>query len=218
MRPQHHQLYAQTITHLRPLQKEFQQGLAGSSLHSYDLGRMTDLSLALLHDSGWYDVKYGSSGFSDHGFGAGCAWGRANAARVRAEPQSARLLCDASLENTCDDDLCINSITFGSLEPDRYFECLDEKPGRCTRCLDNHSGTGLCTTTGLDNDMLFAKPVRAAAADMHAHQRSHSSAGAHTVRSRHKPCLLDRLMRVRHPACTPLVLARTQIDRPSVCC
>lgn len=38
-------------------QKEFLQGQVGSSLHSFDLGRMTDLSLALYQDSGWYDVK-----------------------------------------------------------------------------------------------------------------------------------------------------------------
>ena len=33
---------------------------------SYDEQRITDLTLAVLQDSGWYDVKYGSQGWSAH--------------------------------------------------------------------------------------------------------------------------------------------------------
>ena len=40
------------------------QANAPRSLHSFDAQRMTDFALALLQDSGWYDVKYGSAGFS----------------------------------------------------------------------------------------------------------------------------------------------------------
>ena len=49
-------LTQQLKVHAR-MQKEFLQGQVGSSLHSFDLGRMTDLSLGLYQDSGWYDVK-----------------------------------------------------------------------------------------------------------------------------------------------------------------
>jgi hypothetical protein len=46
------------------VQNNFMQGQSEDSQHSFDQQRMTDLDLALLQDSGWFDVKYGSTGVS----------------------------------------------------------------------------------------------------------------------------------------------------------
>ena len=142
------------------MQKEFQQGVAASSLQTFDLGRMTDLSLALLQDSGWYDVRYGSAGFSDHGYRAGCAWGRGNIAAVRADPQSERLVCDANLRSACNVDVCLTAANFAPATPDRYHACLAQLPAECTKCVADYSGAGMCYRTSLDGGFLFAKPAR----------------------------------------------------------
>jgi hypothetical protein len=155
----------------------------GSSLNSFDLGRMTDLTLGLYQDSGWYDVKYGSSGVSTHGYKAGCAFGYGDAAGVLANASTARLLCQPSLVRACDIDQCVQPLLRYLLaSPDNYISCLNKKPPACSRCLGDYSGTALCREDQLDNGFVFPKPVRAPA----------SSAAAASVprdAARQRPCL-----------------------------
>jgi hypothetical protein len=51
---------------LPEVQNDFMQGQSENSQHNFDQQRMTDVDLALLQDSGWFDVKYGSTGISAH--------------------------------------------------------------------------------------------------------------------------------------------------------
>lgn len=187
------------------MQKEFIQGAVSSSLHRFSIGRLTDLSLALLQvssypvpwcscgcggvvvclsvgswshhastlthvqlilrrrvqDSGWYDVKYGSSGFSSHGYGAGCDFALANRAGVLSDAAADRYLCPPALTSECFIDSCRVPLTRVPLTSDApYAECLRNKPDRCTLCLADYSGDGMCTNVALDNGFVFPKPVR----------------------------------------------------------
>ena len=106
-------------------------------------------------------MQYGSAGFSTHGYHAGCAYGRANGARVLEDPATNRWLCEPDAAAACGADSCLESVlrTFGDSDL-LYRECLDNKPPACTRCLEDYSGTGTCRQTRLDNGFVFPKPVR----------------------------------------------------------
>ena len=131
----------------------------GSSLNSFDLGRMTDLALALYQDSGWYDVKYGSAGVSTHGYHAGCAWGMANEAGILNDPATDRLLCQPEIVQQCDLDSCITPLLSLPISEISYVSCLEDKAPACSRCTGDYAAIGMCRTTRLDNGLVFPKPV-----------------------------------------------------------
>eukprot|EP00892_Ulva_mutabilis_P001587 jgi/Ulvmu1/11429/UM076_0003.1 len=54
---------------------------------------MTDLTLALLQDTGWYDVKYGSGGFNSYGYQGGCTFVNGTIEESLADPAAARYVC-----------------------------------------------------------------------------------------------------------------------------
>eukprot|EP00892_Ulva_mutabilis_P009761 jgi/Ulvmu1/7157/UM034_0064.1 len=84
---------------------------------------VTDLTLALLQDSGWYDVKYGSAGFNSYGYKAGCAFALGTFAEAMAEPDAARYLCPASMDTryTCLHDFSGDGVCFSSDLWDGFF-------------------------------------------------------------------------------------------------
>lgn len=134
--------------------------------------RVADLSLALLQDSGWYDVKYGSSGFSSHGYGAGCDFALADRTGVLRDPAAAKYLCPPDLTSECFVDSCRVPLVRVPLTSDApYAECLRNKPPRCTLCLTDYSGDGMCTNVALDNGFVFPKPVRPWTNWLAAHRR-----------------------------------------------
>ena len=47
------------------------QGSETLTADTYDRNLLTDLDLSLLQDTGWWDVKYGTGGFTTHGYHAG---------------------------------------------------------------------------------------------------------------------------------------------------
>jgi hypothetical protein len=143
------------------VQQEFLQGTQASSSHSFARGRMTDLSLALLQDSGWYDVKYGSGGVSTHGYHAGCNFALAKTANALKDEAAKRFMCPAGLTTFCFVDSCTEPLSSLVLTSDApYKECLKNKPANCSVCTSDFSGVGMCSTTGLENGFVFPAPVR----------------------------------------------------------
>eukprot|EP00892_Ulva_mutabilis_P009758 jgi/Ulvmu1/7154/UM034_0061.1 len=57
---------------------------------------LTDLTLSLLQDSNWYDVKYGSAGFNSFGYNAGCEFAMGPAEAVADAAAAQPYLCTAS--------------------------------------------------------------------------------------------------------------------------
>eukprot|EP00892_Ulva_mutabilis_P008333 jgi/Ulvmu1/5872/UM025_0134.1 len=56
---------------------------------------LTDLTLSLLQDSNWYDVKYGSAGFNSYGYRGGCGFATGSFPQALASPAAAQYLCPA---------------------------------------------------------------------------------------------------------------------------
>jgi hypothetical protein len=169
------------------MQKDFMQGMLSNSWNSYDRGRFTDLTLALLQGSGRYDVKYGSGGFSSHGLGAGCGFGMGNIQKA-STGAGARHVCSSQRMSTCNERQCFSSLQgltsllhgndelakdeggidagdthleFLQLEDITALErCIEQSPAGCNRCLADWAGEGICQTKRLGDDMTFATPVR----------------------------------------------------------
>lgn len=163
------------------------QGMLGSSWNTYDRGRMTDVTLGLLQDSGWYDVKYGSGGFSSHGYGAGCGFGMGKIQEASQGP-GARHVCSQTQMGSCNSRKCfsslqgLSSLPYGNDEVtkdvggvdfgDTHLEflqlenvsaveqCVAQSPAGCNRCLPDWLGEGICQSKRLGDDLTFCSPVR----------------------------------------------------------
>eukprot|EP00892_Ulva_mutabilis_P009759 jgi/Ulvmu1/7155/UM034_0062.1 len=56
---------------------------------------LTDFTLALLQDTNWYDVKYGSAGFNSYGYHAGCEFAMGTFEEAIEAPAAQPFLCPA---------------------------------------------------------------------------------------------------------------------------
>eukprot|EP00892_Ulva_mutabilis_P006261 jgi/Ulvmu1/4006/UM186_0006.1 len=83
----------------------------------YNRPVLTDLTLALLQDTNWYDVMYGSSGFSSWGYKGGCAFARGTPEEVAADDRAAKYICAEEI-----------------LTPFSFT----------VECFHDHSGSGIC--------------------------------------------------------------------------
>jgi hypothetical protein len=144
------------------VQQELLQGKISAELGSFSQGRLTDLSLSLLQDSGWYDIKYGSAGVSTHGYHAGCDFALARTSAVLQDASAKRYLCPAGLTTTCFISSCYTPLITLPLTSDApYQECLSNKPANCTVCVSDHSATGVCIDASpLLDGFVFPTPVR----------------------------------------------------------
>eukprot|EP00892_Ulva_mutabilis_P008327 jgi/Ulvmu1/5867/UM025_0129.1 len=70
-------------------------GDSGNMKH-HNRHTITDLTLALLQDTNWYDVKYGSAGWNSYGYAGGCAFAEGTRKDALADPMAARYLCSES--------------------------------------------------------------------------------------------------------------------------
>lgn len=59
---------------------------------------MTDLTLSLLQDTGWYDVKYASAGWRSLGYHGGCAFARGTYEDALHDAAARPYLCEAERE------------------------------------------------------------------------------------------------------------------------
>eukprot|EP00892_Ulva_mutabilis_P005911 jgi/Ulvmu1/3692/UM017_0109.1 len=71
----------------------------GQNVH-YGIEAMTDVTLGMLQDTGWYDVKYGSGGFSSYGYQAGCSFVMGTFEEALADPAAARYLCPRAMSGS----------------------------------------------------------------------------------------------------------------------
>jgi hypothetical protein len=147
-----------TPTHM---QQDLLQGQQATSTKTFDNGRLTDLDFSLLQDSGWYDVKYGSAGFAPLGYHAGCSWVLGQADAVRENATTKGLLCDPDVTLACSVQECLTPLSaypFTSSVP--YKACLNARPKKCSACLADYSGLGMCYDNTLDSGTVFPRPVR----------------------------------------------------------
>eukprot|EP00892_Ulva_mutabilis_P006259 jgi/Ulvmu1/4004/UM186_0004.1 len=109
-------------------------GSRNSRRMHYNSPVLTDLTLALLQDTNWYDVIYGSSGFSSWGYKGGCAFARGTAEEVAADERGAQYLC-----------------TEESSLPFTFFG----------DCFHDHSGSGTCQTLSFASGIEVLTPTEA---------------------------------------------------------
>lgn len=138
------------------MQQEILQPTSASSLSGYEKLRMTDLTLSLLQDSGWYDVKYGSAGFNPHGYLAGCAFATSDIDGLRADISASLELCSANMLDECDISQCESA----NVSQEDFEACILNLPPSCTQCVSDHSAVGHCWNSALDNGFPFPRPVR----------------------------------------------------------
>jgi hypothetical protein len=144
-------------------------GSIGGSWNSYDRARLTDLQLSLLQDSGWYDVKYGSAGFSSYGYGAGCSFTMGNIQQA-STGASARHVCTPQQMTSCDRNKCFDKTPEGARklsDSATLKQCVSQLPAGCNRCLPDWSGDGICQTINLSTDFTVALPVCALTSAQH---------------------------------------------------
>eukprot|EP00892_Ulva_mutabilis_P001828 jgi/Ulvmu1/11646/UM008_0050.1 len=103
---------------------------------------MTDLSLGLMQDSGWYDVKYGSGGFNSYGWQGGCEFANGTFRSAFEDPAAKRYLCsprqfreyvclhDFSGDGTCDTLASIDNF-YTAVADTNTFDCQSVPGARC---------------------------------------------------------------------------------------
>jgi hypothetical protein len=138
-------------------------GTSAGSWNTFDRVRLTDLQLGLLQDSGWYDVKYGSGGFSSYGYGAGCGFAMGDIQQASTGP-GARHVCTPQQMTSCDRNKCYDTTTEAGIRnlynTPALRQCVSQLPAGCNRCLSDWSGDGICQSIKLATGFTVALPVR----------------------------------------------------------
>eukprot|EP00892_Ulva_mutabilis_P005906 jgi/Ulvmu1/3688/UM017_0104.1 len=147
-------------------------GFAASTVH-YGREAMTDMTLGVMQDTGWYDVKYGSGGFNSYGFQAGCTFVTGTFEEALADPAAARYLCppaneeniacfhDFSGQGQCRAQRMANGETYDDLftvdmgYDGATFDCQETPGSRCLNEIDDDgtqqlicSGDMSCSASG----------------------------------------------------------------------
>eukprot|EP00892_Ulva_mutabilis_P005907 jgi/Ulvmu1/3689/UM017_0105.1 len=141
-------------------------GFAASPVH-YGREAMTDMTLGMLQDTGWYDVKYGSGGFNSYGYQAGCTFVMGTFEEALADPAAARYLCpiadnrtiscfhDFSGQGRCraqrkfDGDTYDDLFTVDMGYDGGTFDCQDTPGSRCLNVIDDDGTQQLICSAGM---------------------------------------------------------------------